>query len=155
MLKMSQLKPAYEPIPPIDERKAGLNRWQYLVVLSLALLLLKFWPSRFELYFGIMIASALVLLSTLSRLWNIGRSVFSLANWAYAIAGFIVLQLYPSYPSRYGWVGLAASAMAVLTPYVYLPPMYEIYRQMDLPGFLLITLLFLLAGGFTFWCYQY
>lgn len=151
---MSQLKPAYEPIPPLDERMVGLNRWQYLVVLSLALLILKFWPSRFELVFGLVITSAMVLLATLSRLCNMGRSVFSFANWVYGIAGVLILQLYPSYPSRYGWVGLAASAVVVLLPCIYLPPRYEIYRQMDLAGYLLITLLILLAGCLTFWCYR-
>ena len=151
---MSQLKPAYEPIPPLDERKMGLNRWQYLVVLSLAWLILKFWPSQFQLVYGLLITFAMVLLATLSRLENIGRPVFCLANVAYLIGGFIILSTFSSFISH--WFGeiLAACVLVVLLSCIYLPPRYEIHRQMDLAGYLLITLLILLAGGFTFWCYR-
>ena len=150
MTETDQLKPTDEHIAPRDVWVVGLNRWQYLVVLSLAWLLLKYWPSRFNTVFGYILMSVMmsVWLGTLLRLRNIGRPVFCPANWAYLIGGILVLL---NFPLLFG-VGLAP--LVVLLPCIYLPPRYEIHRQMDLPGYLLITLLFLLAGGFAFWCYR-
>ena len=150
-METDQLKPTDEPNAPRDLWEVGLNRWQYLVVLNLAWLLLKYWPSRFDEVFGLLCASliAAVLLATGSRLRNIGRTGFCRANWAYVIGGILVLFIFPPF------FGVGLAALVVLLPCIYLPPRYEIYRQMDLAGYLLITLLILLAGGFAFWGYRY
>ena len=146
-METDQLKPTDEPIAPRDLWEVGLNRWQYLVVLSIAWLLLIYWSSALDMVFmSVMVA---VLLATLSRLWNIGRPGFCLTNWAYVIGGILVFLNFPPF------FGVILAALVVLLPCIYLPPRYEIHRQLDLPGYLLITLLILLAGGFAFWCYRY
>ena len=157
MTETDQLKATDEPISPRDIWAVGLNRWQYLVVLSLAWLVPKFWPSRLDMVFGLLFMSVIVavLLATLSRLRNIGRPVFGFANWTYAIAALIVLFIFLGKVPRWHGVSFAAVVLVFLLPCIFLPPRYEIHRQMDLPGYLLITLLMLLAGGFTFWCYRY
>lgn len=157
MTETDQLKATDEPIPPLDERTVGLNRWQYQLVLSIAWLLVNYCPRGSDTVFGLLFMSVIVavLLATLSRLRNVGRSVFSFANWTYAIAALIVLFIFMAKVPRWYGVSFAVGVLVLLLPYTFLPPRYEIHRQMDLPGYLLITLLILLAGGFAFWCYRY
>lgn len=150
-METDQLKATDEPIPPLDERMVGLNRWQYQLVLSIAWPLVRYFPSRFNTVFGYILMSVMmaVLLATLLRLRNIGRPVFCPANWAYVIGGILVLLNFPPL------FEVSLAALVVLLPCIYLPARYEIHRQMDLPGYLLITLLILLAGAFAFWGYRY